>query len=289
MTGTHLIIGCGYLGRRVAGLWRRQGRRVLATTRRPDTARELRQLGLEPILCDVLDPPQLPAVDVVCYAVALDRGSGATMRSVYVDGLARVCERLPPPARFVYVSSSSVYGQTDGSWVDESAATEPEEESGRIVVDAEAVLRQRLPEAIVLRFSGIYGPGRLLRRKSIEAGEPIVADADKWLNLIHVTDGAGAVLAAQDHARPGGVYNICDGHPVRRRDFYNELARVLAAPPPRFSAPPWDQPPPHEKANRRIANRRMREELRVALAYPDYQQGLAASVDSFSPGPTVPD
>jgi nucleoside-diphosphate-sugar epimerase len=278
MTSTQLVIGCGYLGQRVATLWQERGDRVHATTRRPEGADALRRLGLAPILCDVLDPASLralPKVDAVCYAVGLDRSSGASMRSVYVDGLANVLEHLPPPRRFLYVSSSSVYGQTDGGWVDESSATEPEEESGRIVLAAEEVLRQRRPEAVILRFSGIYGPGRLLRRKSIEAGEPIVADADKWLNLIHVDDGARAVLAAEAHAVPGGIYNICDDHPVPRREFYTELARVLGAPPPRFVTPPPDQPaPPHEKANRRIGNRRMKDELGVVLAYPDYRRGL---------------
>jgi nucleoside-diphosphate-sugar epimerase len=278
---TNLVIGCGYLGRRVAELWRRQGRHVVATTRRADGARDLEQLGVEPVVCDVLDAPslrRLPAADVVCYAVALDRTSGATMRSLYVEGLAHVLQQMPPPGRFLYISSSSVYGQTDGGWVDETSATEPEEESGRVVLAAEQVLRRRLPGAVMLRFSGIYGPGRLLRRKALEAGEPIVGDADKWLNLIHAADGAAAVLAAAEQARPGEVYNICDDEPVRRREFYLEEARVLGAPPPRFELPPADAPaPPHEKANRRIRNRRMKEELGVRLAYPDYRRGLAAS------------
>src|SRR5207249_7531694 len=131
----------------------------------------------------------------------------------------------------------------------------------RIVLAAEELLRARLPEAIVLRFSGIYGPGRLLRRQTIERGEPIVGDADKWLNLIHVEDGARAVLAAEEFGQPGQIVNISDDLPVRRRDFYTELARMLGAPSPRFVPVPPGQPtPPHAKANRRIRNRRMKEQ-----------------------------
>jgi nucleoside-diphosphate-sugar epimerase len=281
MSLIRLIVGCGYLGQRVAALWRQRGERVYATTRRPEGAEVLRRQGLEPIVCDVLDPASLrmlPAADTVVYAVGLDRGSGATMRAVYVDGLAHVLEQMPLPGRFVYVSSSSVYGQVDGGWVDETAATEPQEEAGRVVLAAEGVLRRMLSAAVVLRFAGIYGTGRLLRRKTIEAGEPIVGDEQKWLNLIHVEDGARAVLAAAEQARAGELYNICDDLPVRRRAFYAEMARRLAAPPPRFVAPPPEQPtPPHEKGNRRLANRRMKEELRVVLRYADYRQGLAAS------------
>lgn len=273
----HLVIGCGYLGQRVAALWTGQGARVFATTR---TASRLPD-GAEPIVCDVLDRESLrhlPHVDTVLYAIGFDRKSGASMRDVYVAGLANVLDHLPAPRRFIYISSSSVYAQTDGSWVDETAATEPTEESGRIVLEAESVLRTKLPSAIILRFSGIYGPGRLLRRQTIEKGEPIVGDADKWLNLIHVADGANVVLAAERHGQPGRTYNICDDHPVRRRDFYTALAQALRAPPPTFVQPPPDQPtPPHEKGHRRISNRRMKEELHATLRYPDYKQGLSAS------------
>jgi nucleoside-diphosphate-sugar epimerase len=282
---SRLIIGCGYLGRRVAALWLAAGHPVHATTRRSAEADVFRSQGLYPVICDVLDSEslrRLPPVDTALYAVGFDRSAGATMRSVYVDGLSRVLDHLPPPGRFIYVSSSSVYGQTDGGWVDEDAPTDPQEESGKIVLDAERVLHERLPGAIVLRFSGIYGPGRLLRRATIEKGEPIVGDADKWLNLIHVEDGARVVLAAEAHAVPGRIFNICDDRPVRRRDFYTELARVLGAPPPCFVPPLADQPtPPHEKANRRIRNVRMKEELRVELRYPGYMPGLAASAQGY--------
>jgi nucleoside-diphosphate-sugar epimerase len=277
MPATSLIIGCGYLGARVASLWRQENCHVYAATRNashlpPD---------IEPILCDVLQPATLralPRVETVLYAVGFDRASGATMRAVYVDGLANVLAHFPTPERFIYISSSSVYGQTDGGWVDESSPTEPAEESGMIVLAAEAVLAAKMQSAVILRFAGIYGPGRLLRRQTIEKGEPIVGDADKWLNLIHVADGARAVLAAQQHGQAGRVYNVCDDHPVRRRYFYAALARVLGAPEPRFVSPPPDPPMPHEKAHRRISNRRMKEELGVKLQYPDYEQGLRASV-----------
>src|SRR5436309_1324813 len=90
------------------------------------------------------------------------------MGEVSKMGLANVLAQLPRPRRFLYISSSSAYGQTDGGWVDEDSPTEPQEKSGQVVLAAEEVLRARLPEAIVLRFSGIYGPGRLLRRQTIE-------------------------------------------------------------------------------------------------------------------------
>lgn len=271
-----LIIGCGYLGSRLAAPWLREGRQVFGTTRDPT---HLALPGVEPIVCDVLKPGslhRLPRVDTVVYAIGFDRSSGATMRAVYVDGLRNVLAHLPPPERFIYISSSSVYGQTDGGWVDEDSPTQPLEPSGQIVLEAENILAAS-GLATILRFAGIYGPGRLLRQRAIERGEPIVGDADKWLNLIHVDDGVQAILSAEKHARAGRVYNVCDDHPVRRRYFYATLARLLGASEPRFVTPSGDLMPPHEKAHRRINNRRMKEELTVELSYPDYDRGLRAS------------
>jgi nucleoside-diphosphate-sugar epimerase len=248
----------------------------MATTRRPGS---LGGGAVQEIVGDVLLPQSLgslPKVDTVLYAIGFDRASGASMRSVYVEGLVNVLERLPPPAKFIYVSSSSVYGQSQGEWVDEESPTEPEEESGRIVLAAEKVLRDRMPDAIILRFAGIYGPGRLLRQKAIEAGEPIVANENRWLNLIHVDDGARAVLAAEHYGPSGRVYNVSDCRPVPRRLFYTALAKKLGAPSPRFLPPALGMPtPPHEKANRRIANKRLREELGVDLQYPSFDAGIA--------------
>jgi nucleoside-diphosphate-sugar epimerase len=277
-----LLIGCGYLGSRVTARWLAERHRVFATTRKPERADELRRQGIDPVVCDVLDPASLkhlPDVTTVCYAVGLDRTAGRSMREVYVEGLRNVLELLPQPKRFVYISSTGVYGQCDGEAVDESAITEPVEESGKVVLEAEQLLRSRMPGAVILRFAGIYGPGRLLRRQALVAGETIVGDAEKWLNLIHVEDGAAAVLAAETHGQPGRTYNVCDDAPVRRRNFYTLLAQLLKAPPPSFVPPAPGVPlPGHERTNRRIVNRRLRQELAVAWQFPSCTQGLPAAV-----------
>jgi len=138
-----------------------------------------------------------------------------------------------------------------------------------------------IPEAIVLRFAGIYGPGRLLRSQSVKQGEPIVGDPDRWLNLIQVEDGAAALSAAEAKAGPSEIVNVCDDEPVRRRDFYRLMAKLLRAPEPRFVPLPADSSPPgHERAHRRIVNRRLRTELEVSLRYPSYREGLPAAVEA---------
>lgn len=272
---THLILGCGYLGRVVARRWLAAGHSVAALTR--SRADELRSLGIEPVVGDVTDPGlTLPAADTVLYAIGLDRSAGKSMREVYVDGLANALDKLPPVRRLVYVSSTSVYGQTDGGWVDEASATEPAEESGRIVLDAERLLRERRPEAIVLRFAGIYGPGRTMRWAAIERGEPLAVNPDGWLNLIHVEDGATAVLAAVERGEPGATYNVADDRPVTRREFYTEMAALIGAAEPRFTAAA-------ERNHRRISNRRMRSDLGVELEFPDFRAGLRDAIG----GPSV--
>lgn len=276
-----LILGCGYLGQRVAALWQTQGARVVAATRQTATAEAFRLRGWSPLVCDVLRPEtltQLPRVSTVLYCVGLDRSAGQSMRDVYVTGLAHVLDYLPSPERFLYISSTSVYGQCDGEWVDETAVTEPTDESGRVVREAEQLLQQRLPQAVILRFAGIYGPGRLMLRHKLEAGEPLHGDPDKWLNLIHVEDGAAAVLAAEQFARAGAICNISDDRPIHRGIFYTHMAHVLGLPPPRFLAPDAGAAPVRNTGNRRISNRKMHEELRLTLRYPDYEVGLPASV-----------
>jgi len=269
-----LLFGCGYLGRRVAARWVGAGRRVAAVTRR--NADELRALGLEPVVADVTNAATLsalPRAATVLYAVGMDRSAGHSMRDVYVGGLGNVLAALPAGGRFVYVSSTSVYGQTDGNWVDETSPTEPTEEAGRVVIEAERLLRKRRPDAVVLRFAGLYGPDRLLRKSAILKGEPLVGDADKWLNLVHAEDGADAVLAAEERAAPGSTYTIADDAPTPRRAFYTLLAELLNAPPAVF-----DERPEPGAANRRVSNRRAKAELGWTPRFPSFRDGLTASV-----------
>ncbi len=275
-TGPALIVGCGYLGRRVAEAWRADGRAVYALTR--GRADELRAAGLTPVTGDVTDPASLaglrdlPPLMTVVYSVGLDRRAGHSMREVYVEGLRNVLAALPPVGRWVHVSSTGVYGQTDGSVVTEGSPTEPIEESGRVVLEAERTLLAARPRATVLRFAGIYGPGRWLRKAALLAGEPYTADADKWLNLTHIADGVRAVRCAESHAA-GGTFNVADDEPVRRRDFYTEAARLLGAPAATFTPPSS----PATEANRRVSNALARRVLGFTPQYRSYREGLAAS------------
>ena len=277
-----LIIGCGYLGRRVADLWRSEGHDVTVLTRSVERAGQFASDGIACVVGDVLDPASLrwlPAAETVLLAVGFDRAGPHSKRAVYVDGLVNVLTEVAPRCgRAIYVSSTSVYGQTDGSCVDEASATEPIEENGRICLEAERlghVAESRSDSrGVVLRLAGIYGPGRLLTRiDQLRSGTPLSGNPEAWLNLIHVDDAARAVLAAEQRGISGERYLVCDDRPLPRRDYYSALAERAGAPPVRF-AELADDAPERRSLNKRCVNRRLREELQVELQYPTVIDGL---------------
>jgi len=275
---TTLIVGCGYLGRRVARRLIGRGDRVHGTTRSQPWAASLAALGVEPIVLDVLDPSRsdIPEFDQLVYCVGFDRRGGASKRSVSVDGLRRFLDRLDRPhTPMVYAGSISVYGQDDGAWVSEDDPTEPRHESGQICLEAERMAREH--GSSIVRLAGLYGPGRIVRRAAILAGEPIVGDPEKVINWIQIDDAAAAVVAALDRGKAGRVYNVADDRPVSRRELYTLTATCLNAPMPIFSAEP-DSATARDDVERRVANRRMKEELGVVLTYPDVTTGLPASI-----------
>lgn len=279
-THRHLVIGCGYLGSRVARRWHQAGGEVSALTRSEERAATFRQAGWQPLVGDVCgDLPELPTVDVVLYAVGYDRSAVHSIEQVYVDGLRQVIERLPEETgRLVYISSTGVYGATESEWVDEETPCAPTRAGGSACLAAEQALQQSrfADRTTILRLAGIYGPDRVPRLDAIRQGEPIDAPAEGYLNLIHVDDAAQVVDAALQQPAPR-TYCVSDGSPCLRREYIEEIARCLGAPPPRFRPSDPDSAAGQRAAHsKRISNSRMRDELNVALRYPTYRQGLAA-------------
>ncbi len=207
--------------------------------------------------------------------------SGRSRRDYYVSGLQAVLKALSPKTkRFILISSTAVYGQTEGEWVDEDSPSQPRTESGSAFLEAENVLAasQFGPGAVILRLAGLYGPGRLLRRsKDLLAGNPIVAVKERYLNLIHVEDAAAIVIAAETHAQPPRTYIVADGHPVKYCDYITHLAKLLNVANPQFQEPiSWQNDKNRRSGNKRLSNSRMRTELDIELKYPTYKDGLDA-------------
>ena len=277
-----LIFGCGYLGRRVADVWCRAGDTVHVVTRSQTHSKCFAKAGFFPIVADILLPDSLtdlPEVDTVLFAVGYDRKSQASIREVYVDGLRNVLEALPDHAfQILYISSTGVYAEKEGGWVDEDSPTDPGRDATQACLDAEQTL-QTHPRNFnfkILRCAGIYGPDRLPRRDAILAGDPLPLPPSGYLNLIHVDDASQAVEAAAVKGTEG-IYSIADGSPTLRGDYLNELARLLNAPPPKFASA-MENTVGRSATSKRVRNDRMRNELGVRLRYPTYREGLAAIV-----------
>ena len=287
MSNRTLIIGCGYLGLRVARLLKQQGERVFATSRSPDRLTRFADEGIEPILADVLDPASLtalPSVDRVFYAVASDRSSGIPVRRLYVDGLQNALHALASKTSWIVsAGSTGVYGDHDGDWVDETTPTDPQSESGRACLAAEHLLQEFSQEnglrATVLRFSGLYGPNRQMRREAILKGEPIASNPDSYLNLVQIDDAAAASVVALRSDNAGPLYLISDDRPIPRRTFYETLAKHLDAPAPTFTDQVGNSGQTFRgESSKRISNRLAKSELGIQLSYPDISTGIPASL-----------
>ena len=281
-----LIIGGGYLGLRVARRWRAAGETAYVTTRSSERAATLAAEGFMPLVADVTEPASLaglPAAETTLYAVGFDRQAGRSIEEIYAGGFENVLDALPAETgRVIYISTTGVYGDAAGDWVDEEMPCDPRRPGGKASLAAEEILWRHplAARGIILRLSGIYGPGRIPNLAQLVAGEPIAVPTEGYLNLIHVDDAASAVLAAASADVPlPRRYLISDGRPVRREEYYAELARLLGAPPPRFISPPsGDVRAARAAADKRITNARMLAELRIVLAYPSYREGLQAII-----------
>jgi len=273
-----IVVGCGYLGIRVARLWRDAGARVHAVTRSSDRARALEAEGLHPIIGDVTAPDglaHLPAVDTLLWAVGFDRTAGGSYRDVHVGGLGRVLDGLPESPRVVLSSSTGVWGTDDGSVVDEATPAHPTREAGRVLLEAEALLHARTGDrGTALRFAGLYGPDRLPRLDDLKAGRPIAADPGSWLNLVHVDDAARIVVAVAAAPHPRPLYVVSDGHPVRRRDWYAHLAARTGSPPPTFDTSAERT----RGADKRVDPSLLFRDIPLRLTHPDSFRGIDAIV-----------
>jgi nucleoside-diphosphate-sugar epimerase len=292
MTPRRLIVGCGYLGERLAARWLAEGSRVWGVVRTPARVARLSAAGIEPIVADVTAPyplSTLPEVDTVVWSVGFDRTAGQGYRDVHVGGLERLLDALSGRPRLILVSSTGVWGRVDGQLVDETTPAHPDREAGRVLLEAEALLgAHRLGPGTALRLAGIYGPDRLPRVDDLRAGRPLAADPDSWLNLIHVDDAAAVVTAVANHPRPGPLYVVSDGHPVRRRDFYARLAALTGSP-----APIWTPASPDARGgDKRVDPRRLVAEIGPSLSHPEALEALARIpgmlMEGMDPPPRAP-
>jgi nucleoside-diphosphate-sugar epimerase len=276
-----LVLGCGYLGRKVADAWKTEGHEVFAATRSAERAKTFAAAGLNPIIADLTrQTPEFPAVESALFAVSWDRTSGTTPRQVYAEGLQRAVEGLvrssPELRTFLLISTTGVYGDGEGGEVDEATPCRPSRESGQAYVEAEKYLADSPlgDRAIILRLAGIYGPERIPLLGEVQRREPLAVREEASLNLIHVEDAVATILACEARAPRPSLYCVSDGHPVRRGDWYRAVASAFGLPEPIFGPPTSDGG--RRGGDKLVRNSKLRREIAPSFRYPSYREGLAA-------------
>ena len=292
-----LILGAGYIGLPLAAELAGRGHDVSALRRDPSGAGAMRALGIKPLFADITQPGSLAGLprtfDWVVNCVASGGGDLADYRATYLAGMRNVIEWLAPAnapnrpdariPRFVYTSSTSVYGQNDGSVVDEKSAAEPVVETGRVLVEAENELfaqsKKRNFLAIVLRVAGIYGPERgHWFRQFLKGDARLDGNGGRFLNMIHRDDVIGCIIAALGHGRAGEIYNAVDDEPVSQFDFFSWLAAALRKPMPESAPENLGATRKRGTTNKKVSNRKLKAELGYRFRYPTFREGYAAEI-----------
>lgn len=282
-----LIIGCGYVGLPLGKALAEAGHEVFGMRRSEENKQAMKDAGITPIIADLTMPGILPLLpgpfDWVVNLVSSSQGGPEEYRQVYLEGTRALISwmRDTPPQKFVYTSSTSVYGQTDGSQVKENAFTQPTTETGKILVETEKLLleaaqRYKVP-AVILRAAGIYGPDRgHLFLQYLREEAKMDGDGSRILNMIHVDDLVGVIMAALKAGRPGDVYNAVDDEPISQLHFFRWLSETLGqAMPPSASA---EETAKRKRGvtSKKVVNRKLTMELGYRFKYPTFRQGYTA-------------
>lgn len=272
-----LIAGCGYVGTAVGRRWREKGHHAAGIRRSASGLESIRKAGIEALEADLLDPDnlRLPPSDVALLSQA-PSGLRDDYRRTYLEGtrhFLRAAARLGLK-KIVLVSSTSVYGINNGSWVDESTPPNPEahpsceeHEAARVLLDTEAAALDCGIPVVVLRLAGIYGPGRNAAER-IRKGTARSYNPHEYTNRIRLEDIVAAIELLIEKGAAGEIYIGCDDTPVTQQEFYGWLYGRMKLPPPRGLA----EAAPAAALGKRCSNRKIRE-LGLELNYGDYRLG----------------
>lgn len=274
-----LVAGCGDVGLRVARQLLARGDQVWALRRRPPPSDDSGVRWLSGDLTDANSLRGLPrGITQLVYLPTPDRRDEAAYRATFVDGLRHVMAALDRATlhRVLFVSSSAVYGDHDGGWVDEATPTAPYGFNGKALLDAERWLSTQPVSSITLRLAGLYGPGQLHLLDRLRAGQVRVPrQTTHWANRIHTDDAAAAIVHLLQLDRPLSLYLGADDTPLPLDVLYDALAALMGVDPPQ------DGPPPAGIGSKRLSNARLRASGFVPR-WPDSREGYAAAVASSS-------
>ena len=274
MTKTLLSIGHGFSARALTRLLRERDWRIIGTTRSPDKAELLKSEGVEPLIWPGNPLPIDQATHLLTSVAPNQEG----------DPVLNVASKALKAAKHIewagYLSTTGVYGDHGGGWVDENASLTPATKRGQARVKAEAAWAELGLPLHIFRLAGIYGPGRGPFAKVRSGTARRIIKKDQVFSRTHVEDIAQVVLASIDRPNPGAAYNVCDDNPAPPQDVIAYAAELLDLPiPPEVAFEEANMTPMARSFysdSKKVRNDRIKDELGVKLLYPTYQTGLQA-------------
>ena len=277
------IIGSGDIGCRIARLWQKQGATVHTLGRTPTPCG-----GSTEHTCADLDQPttlkQLPTAEAIIYFTAPPPAQGND--DPRMKNFLAAIDPAALPQRILYISTSGVYGDCNGAWVDEDHPVNPQTPRSQRRLAAEQALQQWGSQhdvaTVILRVGGIYGPGRLPLERLRQGMMILRRDLAPWSNRIHADDLARVCIAAAHAPQQHALYNVSDGHPTTMSDYFIRVAEAARLPAP--IEVDWQTAEQNLSAEmlsylheaKRLDNSRMLRELSLTLEYPTLEQGLKA-------------
>jgi nucleoside-diphosphate-sugar epimerase len=273
-----LIAGCGYTGEAAADLFSGEGWEVEGWTGSPDSAKELAGKTYPVGAVDIADAEQVCAqardFDAIIHCASTRGGDVDLYRRVYWEGARNLLAAFAK-SKIIFVSSTSVYAQTNGEWVTEESLADPSQEKGRILRETETLVLNS--GGTVARFGGIYGPGRSALLKRFQEGKAMIdPDIDRFVNQVHRDDCATALfLLLNRRSFAGEIFNVVDDQPLRLSECYRWLAKRLNRP-----LPPGGQsglPDKRGRSNKRVSNAKLRE-LGWEPHYPCFAEAMEKSI-----------
>jgi nucleoside-diphosphate-sugar epimerase len=281
MAGTLLSFGHGYSAAALARRLLAEGWTVIGTTRSSDKAARLAAAGVEPLVWPGTDPgPALARATHLLSSVAPEEAGDPVLLAAG-DAIAAAA----PHVRWAgYLSTTGVYGDHGGGWVDEATALTPSTRRGEMRVAAEAAWRALADRSglplHIFRLAGIYGPGRGPFEKVRDGTARRIIKPGQVFSRTHVEDIAQVLHASILRPNPGAAYNVCDDDPAPPEDVLAHAAELLGLPPPPEVPYETAEMTPMARSfyaeSKRVRNDRIKEELGVVLRYPSYREGLAA-------------
>jgi len=278
-----LILGCGYVGERLAKACLVEGIHVIGTTRSEVRADELRRMGINGVVVDSpasLSDGLLSRCDALVDSIPLTRDE-FDMHASQLEWLPKIAPKLSDLKWAGYLSTTGVYGDAGGAWVDESFECQPSSARGSERLKAEQVWRESGLPAEVFRIAGIYGPGRnILSRLRTGGYQAVGWKPPHYSSRIHVDDIVAALMAAMRKSRAGRIVNLADDEPLPHANYVAEVARMIGAPSPEILTPEEGEeqlsPAMLEffRDNKKVSNRLLHVELLESLNYPNFRDGV---------------